>query len=49
VQDDNVSVTANGVARQDGALGDTIQVHRDGIMTDITVTVIDVRTVQLEI
>ena len=49
VQDDNVTVTANGVARQDGALGDTIQVHRDGVMTDITVTVIDVRTVQLGI
>jgi flagella basal body P-ring formation protein FlgA len=49
IQSDGLSVTAAGVARQDGAAGDTIRVHRDGVMTDLSVQVVDAKTVQLEI
>ncbi len=48
VQDDAMSVTAKGVSRDEGRAGDTIHVHRDGVMTDLSVTVLDAQTVQLE-
>lgn len=49
VQSDALTITAKGVARQPGRAGDAIRVHREGVMTDLTVIVVDAQTVQLEI
>ena len=49
VQSESVTITARGIARDNGGQGDTIRVHRDGIMTDLAVTVLDSQTVALEI
>jgi hypothetical protein len=49
VQDEFLTVTADGQARDDGAVGDTIHVHRTGVMTDLSVQVVDAHTVQLEL
>ncbi len=49
IQSDSLLVSAAGVAREAGAAGDTIRVHRDGVMTDLAARVVDARTVQLEI
>jgi hypothetical protein len=49
VHDDNMTITATGVAREDGGAGDSIHVHRDGTLNDLSVVVIDAQTVQLEI
>ncbi len=48
VQSGPLTVTARGVAREIGRAGDPIRVHREGVMTDLTVTVVDAQTVQLE-
>ncbi len=44
-----LTITAPGIARENGAVGAAIHVHREGVMTDLTVDVLDARTVQLEI
>ena len=44
-----VNITAPGIARQSGGVGDSIRVHRDGVMTDLYVTILDEQTVRLEI
>ncbi len=49
VQSGALTVTARGVAREDGAAGAAVHVHREGVMTDISVTVLDAQTVQLEL
>lgn len=49
IQSGALSVTAPGIARQGGGVGDTIRVHRDGVMTDLIVTIVDGQTVRLEI
>ncbi len=49
IQSDSLLVSAAGMAREAGAAGDTIRVHRDGVMTDLTARVVDAQTVQLEI
>ena len=43
-----MTITAKGVARDNGAAGDTIHVHRNDCLTDLVVTVLDAQTVQLE-
>jgi hypothetical protein len=48
VQDGALTITAVGQSREDGAVGDTIHVHRNGVMTDLEAQVIDAHTVQLE-
>lgn len=48
IQEDDLSITAKGVARDAGRAGDAIHVHREGIMTDLSVTVLDAQNVQLE-
>lgn len=48
VQDGDMTISAKGVARDPGGAGETIHVHRDGIMTDLSVIVVDAQTVQLE-
>ena len=48
IDDGELSITAQGVARDNGAAGDLIHVHREGCLTDLTVTVLDAQTVQLE-
>ena len=49
IQDETLSITAAGVARENGGVGDTIRVHRDGVMTDLTVRVVNAQTVQMEL
>ena len=49
IQDETLSITAAGVARDNGGVGDTIRVHRDGVMTDLSVRVVDAQTVQMEL
>lgn len=49
IQDGALAITAAGVARDNGGVGDTIRVHREGVMTDLTVRVVDAQTVQLEL
>ncbi|MDQ2800348.1 MAG: flagella basal body P-ring formation protein FlgA [Armatimonadota bacterium] len=44
-----LTITAPGIARENGAVGAAIHVHREGVMTDLTVDIVDARTVQLEI
>ena len=49
IQSGAMTITAPAVARENGKAGDTIRVHRDGVMTDLLVQVVDAQTVQLEI
>lgn len=49
INDGALAVTASGTARDNGGAGDTIRVHRDGVMTDLTVRVVDAQTVQMEL
>ena len=48
VQDGAIFITARGEAREAGAKGQSIRVHRAGVMTDLCATVVDAQTVQLE-
>ena len=48
LQDGSLTVTALGQSRENGAVGDTIHVHRDGVITDILAQVLDGHTVQME-
>ena len=48
LQDGTLTVTALGQSRDNGAVGDMIHVHRDGVMTDILVQVVDDHTVHME-
>ena len=49
IQSGPMTITAPATARESGKAGDTIRVHRDGVMTDLTVQVVDAQTVQMEI
>ena len=49
IQSGAMTITAPATARESGKAGDTIRVHRDGVMTDLSVQVIDAQTVQMEI
>ena len=49
IQSGALNITAPGIARQSGGVGDSIRVHRDGVMTDLYVTILDEQTVRLEI
>jgi len=49
IQSGPLTITAPGVAREGGGAGQTIRVHREGVMTDLSVQVLDAQTVQLEI
>ncbi len=49
INDGALAITASGTARENGGVGDTIRVHRDGVMTDLTVRVVDAQTVQMEL
>ena len=49
IQSGALNITAPGIARQSGGVGDCIRVHRDGVMTDLYVTILDEQTVRLEI
>ena len=44
-----MTITAPATARENGRVGETIRVHRAGVMTDIAVQVVDAQTVQMEI
>ena len=44
-----LTITALATARESGKAGDMIRVHRDGVMTDLSVQVLDAHTVQMEI
>lgn len=48
VQDSGMTITTKGVAREAGAVGQSIRVHREGVMTDLSATIIDAQTVQVE-
>ncbi len=49
IQSGPMTITAPATARESGKAGDTIRVHRDGVMTDLSVQVIDAQTVRMEI
>ncbi|MCW3062726.1 MAG: Chaperone for flagella basal body P-ring formation [Capsulimonas sp.] len=49
LQEDGLSIASSGVARDPGAIGDAIRVHRTGSATDLTAVVLDAHTVQLEL
>ncbi len=49
VQQGDMTITAKGMARDAGAVGQAIRVHRDGAPSDFTATVLDAQTVQLEL
>lgn len=49
IQSGPMTITAPATARESGKAGDTIRVHRDGVMTDLSVQVVDAQTVQMEI
>ncbi len=49
IQSGPMTITAPATARESGNAGDTIRVHRDGVMTDLLVQVLDSQTVQMEI
>ena len=49
IQSGAMTITAPATARESGRVGDTIRVHRTGVMTDLTVQVLDAQTVQMEI
>lgn len=48
VRQGDLLVTAKGVAREPGSVGQIIRVHRDGAPSDLAATVLDAQTVQLE-
>lgn len=48
VQQGDLSITAKAIARESGAVGQLIRVHRDGAASDLSATVLDAQTVQLE-
>ena len=49
LQEDGLSIATSGVARDPGALGDEIRVHRDGGSVDLRAIILDAHTVQLEL
>ena len=49
IQSGPLTITAAGTARESGGAGQTIRVHREGVMTDLAVQVLDAQTVHLEI
>lgn len=49
IQDGDLQITARGIAREPGGVGDTIRIHRDGVPADLSAAVLDSRTVRLEI
>ncbi|MEO7717016.1 MAG: flagella basal body P-ring formation protein FlgA [Capsulimonas sp.] len=49
LQEDGLSIASSGVARDPGAIGDAIRVHRTGSATDLTAVVLDAHTVQMEL
>ncbi len=49
IQSGPMTITAPATARESGKAGDTIRVHRDGVMTDLSVQVLDAQTVRMEI
>jgi len=49
IQSGPLTITAPGLAREGGGAGQTIRVHRAGVMTDLSVRVLDAQTVSLEI
>ncbi len=49
VQQGNMTITAKGTAREAGAVGQAIRVHRDGAPSDFVATIVDAQTVQLEL
>lgn len=49
VQQGDMTITAKGLARDAGAVGQTIHVHRDGAPSDFSAVVVDAQTVQLEL
>lgn len=48
IQDGDLQITARGIAREPGGVGDNVRVHRDGVPADLSAVVIDSRTVRLE-
>ncbi len=49
IQTGPLTITAPGLAREGGGAGQTIRVHRTGVMTDLSVQVLNSQTVSLEI
>jgi len=49
IQSGPLTITAAGIARESGGVGQTIRVHREGVMTDLAVQILDAQTVHLEI
>ena len=49
IQSGPLTITAAGIARESGGAGQTIRVHREGVMTDLAVQILDAQTVHLEI
>lgn len=49
IQTGPLTITAPGLAREGGGAGQTIRVHRAGVMTDLSVQVLNSQTVSLEI
>ena len=49
IQSGPLTITAPATARESGKAGDMIRVHRDGVMTELSVQVLDAHTVQMEI
>jgi len=49
IQTGPLTITAPGLAREGGSAGQTIRVHRAGVMTDLSVQVLNAQTVTLEI
>ena len=49
IQSGAMTITAPATARENGKVGDTIRVHRAGVMTDLPVQVVDAQTVQMGI
>jgi hypothetical protein len=49
IQSGPMTITAPAIARENGKAGDFIRVHRNGVMNDLSVQVLDAQTVQMEI
>ena len=49
IQSGPMTITAPAIARENGKAGDIIRVHRNGVMADLSVQVLDAQTVQMEI
>ena len=49
IQSGPMTITAPAIAREHGKAGDIIRVHRNGVMNDLSVQVLDAQTVQMEI